>query len=61
MIEYIIDYTPELKKKEISPELSALAEQVKTLLSMYSPDDQAVVALKSSPAYQKVAWTIEDK
>jgi len=37
------------------PELLALAEQVRSVLSRYAPDDPAVAELKASPAYQKVA------
>ena len=49
----------EERRANASPELLALAEQVRMLISMYSPDDPAVVALKSSAAYQQVADLIE--
>lgn len=49
----------EERRANASPELLALAEQVRMLMSMYSPDDPAVVALKSSAAYQQVADLIE--
>lgn len=42
-----------------SPELLALAEQVRAVLSQFLPDDPAVVALKQSDAYKKVAYLIE--
>ena len=42
-----------------SAELLALAEQVRTVLARFSPDDPAVEALKQSEAYQKVACLIE--
>jgi len=41
-------------------ELLTLAEKVRAILSAYDADDPAVEALKQSPAYQKVAWLIED-
>ena len=44
---------------EPSAELLALAEQVRTILSRYSADDPAVVALKQSDVYKKVAYLIE--
>lgn len=45
---------------DASPELVQLAEQVKAALAMYPTGDPAVTAVKNSPAYQKVAWLIED-
>ncbi len=42
------------------PELVALANQVKTILARFEPDDPAVSQLKHSEAYQKVAWLIEE-
>ena len=44
---------------EVDPELLALAEQVKTLLSQFPADDPAVVALKQSGVYKKVAHLIK--
>lgn len=46
--------------KTAPPELLALAEQVKTILAAYPADDPAVVALKQTPAYQQVAFLIEE-
>ncbi len=43
-----------------APELLALAEQVKAILSQHDPDDPAVAALKASPVYQKVAYLLEE-
>lgn len=43
-----------------SPELLELAEQIRTVLRQYPANDPAVQALKQSPAYQKVAYLIED-
>lgn len=59
MVEYLLEHTPELKKKEASAELLSLAEQVRSLLEAYSPENPAVAAIKASPVYQKVAWLIE--
>lgn len=61
LVEFLMDNTPELQKP-LSPsgELQALAEQVRTILAQFSPDDPAVVALKQSEAYQKVAYLIEE-
>lgn len=59
MVEFLLENTPELRGPKPSPELLALAEQVRTMLAAYAPDDPAVVALKESPIYQEVAYLIE--
>ena len=59
MAEFLAKHTPELQPPPPSPELLALAEQVRTMLAAYDPNDPAVAALKASPAYQKVAYLIE--
>jgi len=61
MVEYLMEHTPELQEKTTSAELMSLAEQIRSLLSAYPSDSPEVAALKSSPAYQKVAWLIEGK
>lgn len=66
MVEYLVNHTPQLqerkrRKEEASAELLALAEQVKMILANYEPDNPTVAALKSSPAYQKVAWLLEEE
>lgn len=58
MVEFLTEHTPQLKPP-VPGELLALAEQVRTLLAQYAPDDPAVVMLKQSSAYQKVAQLIE--
>lgn len=58
MVEFLSKHTPQLKPA-VPGELLALAEQVRTLLSACAPDDPAVVMLKRSAAYQKVAHLIE--
>ena len=45
--------------QETSPELLCLANKVKTVLEKLPPDDPIAVELKSSEAYQKIAWLIE--
>lgn len=59
MVEYLTENTPELQAPPPPPELLALAEQVRTLLAAYGPDDPAVQAIKESPVYQRVAYLIE--
>lgn len=60
MVEFLLDHTPELQEKpEPSAELKALADQIRAVLTNFSPDDPAVAALKQSEAYQKVAYLIE--
>lgn len=58
-VEFLLKHTPELQKPKPSGELLALAEKVRMMLSAYPPDDPAVVAIKASPVYQKVAHLIE--
>lgn len=59
MVEFLIDHTPEVQAPPPSAELLSLAEQIRTVLSNFSPDDPTVAALKQSEAYQKVAYLIE--
>lgn len=60
VVDFLLNNTPELQEKsESSAELEALAEQVRTVLAKFSPDDPAVAELKRSEAYQKVAHLIE--
>lgn len=58
MIEFLMEHKP-AKVQEINTELLALAQQVQKILSQFSPDDPAVAALKASPAYQRVAYLLE--
>lgn len=60
MVEWLTVHTSALRKETVSPELLALAEQVRALLASYPPENAAVQEIKASPVYQKVAWLIED-
>ena len=59
MVEFLTKHTPELQAPPPSPELRALAEQVRTMLAAYDPEDPAVQAIKANPVYQQVAYLIE--
>jgi len=60
IVEFLASNTPEIQEKmDPSPELRALADQVRTLLASLAPDDPALEAIRSSEAYQKVAYLIE--
>ena len=59
MVEFLLKQLEESRKVQATPELLSLADQVRTLLSMYPADDPAVESLKQSAAYQKVAHLIE--
>lgn len=59
MVSFLIENVPELKPVQLSDEMKALADQIRTILSAYAPDDPAVALLKQSEAYQKVAYLIE--
>lgn len=60
IVEFLASNTPEIQEKmEPSPELRALAEQVRTLLASFAPGDPSLDAIRSSDAYQKVAYLIE--
>lgn len=61
MASFLLDSTPEVQELLAPPpEVQALADQVRAVLARYAPDDPAVVALKQSEAYQKVAHLLED-
>lgn len=59
MVEFQIERMEERKCQNVSPELLELADKVRTILAQYPPYDPAVLALKQSEAYQKVAYLIE--
>ncbi len=59
MVQFLLDRFMEDARPQTSPELLALAEKVRTILSAYDPDDPAVAAIRQSPVYQQVAWIIE--
>lgn len=60
--KYLMEQTPQLKlcQQSVPKELLSLAEQVGKLLSGYPPSHPAVVAIKASEAYRKVAGLIEN-
>lgn len=60
LLKRAVEQEREARIQAASPELLALAEQVKRILAMYHPDDPAVVALKENPAYQQVAFLLEE-
>lgn len=47
-------------RSALSPELVALAKQIRSLLARYPENDPAVFVLKSSEQYQKMKFLIED-
>lgn len=51
-VERLLDNRP---KSAAQRQLEQLAEQVRAILAQYPPDDPAVIALKQSEAYRKVA------
>lgn len=59
VVEFLTAHTPQLQTAQASGELLALAEKVRTLLAAYAPNDPAVLVIKQSPAYQRVAHLIE--
>ena len=67
IIEFLISELQkeeELKKqtqvKNASPELIALAEQLKVMLSAFPENSPELLAIKQSPMYKQVAFLIED-
>lgn len=64
MVEFLLNQIQQQEKAAriaaAPSELIALANQVKTMLARFEPDDPAVEELKNSPAYQQVAWLIEE-
>ena len=60
IVEFLLENLQEEQGRiETTPELLALAEQVRNLLCVYPADDPAVEALKQSAAYRQVAHLIE--
>lgn len=59
MVEFLTEHTPELKAVQPDPELVELAGKVREMLSVYPADDPAVITIKQSPVYQRVAHLIE--
>lgn len=67
LVEFLIEefQTQEEKKKQeqiknASPELIAMANQLKTMLSAFPPDSPQLLAIKQSPMYKQVAFLIEE-
>lgn len=61
MVEFLLDEVKEeMERSRVTPELQQLAERVRAILAQYPADDPAVMQLKASPAYQKVAFLIEE-
>ena len=60
LTEFLLEQAErEAARAAASPELLALAEQVRGILSRFPPNDPAVAELKASPVYQRVAPLIE--
>lgn len=64
MVAFLLDWAQRREKAArigaASPELIALAKQVKMILARFDPGDPAVEELKNSPSYRQVAWLIEE-
>lgn len=67
VVEFLMDEfkkeedTKEQEKiKNTSPELLAMAEQLKTMLSAFPPNSPELLAIKQSPMYKQVAFLIEE-
>lgn len=60
VVEFLLEHISALKVDEPPRELQELAEKVRAMLAAYAPDDPAVVALKGSPVYQRVAHLVEE-
>lgn len=60
LTEFLLEQAErEAARAAATPELLALAEQVRGILEKFPPNDPAVAELKASPAYQRVAPLIE--
>ena len=58
MVNFLLEHKP---KTAAQRQLEELAGQVQAILNRYAPDDPAVIALKQSEAYQKVAPLLEQQ
>ena len=54
MVEFLLEEMRERQRAAASPQLLALAEQVKKILARFQPDDPAVRQLLERPEYQKL-------
>lgn len=61
VVKFLRDHNAEVQQLLASPELKAMADQVRVILARFDPNDPAVAALKQSEAYQKVAYLIEQQ
>ena len=66
-VEFLIEQyqsEEEQKKQEMiknaSPELVAMAEQLKTMLSAFPENSPELLAIRKSPMYKQVAFLIEN-
>lgn len=59
IVQFLLDRFMEDTRPKASPELLALAEKIRAILSAYDPNDPAVTAIRESEAYKQVAWLIE--
>lgn len=57
-----VEHTVETQriKERVTPDMIAMAKQIRTILTQYSEDDPAVFVLKNSEQYQKMKFLIED-
>ena len=67
VVEFLIEEfkkEEELKRQEqiknTSPELLAMAEQLKTMLAAFPPNSPELLAIKQSPVYKQLAFLIEN-
>lgn len=61
VVKFLRNHNAEVQQLLASPELKAMADQVRVILARFDPNDPAVAALKQSEAYQKVAYLIEQQ
>lgn len=59
MVEFLVKQLEENHQEQDTPELLALAQQVRMVLAQYPPDSPAVEEIRNSPAYQQVRHLIE--
>lgn len=60
MIQYLMEKVEDSRTRESGLELQMLADKINEILSAYPADDPAVLAIKESPAYQRVKYLLEN-
>lgn len=60
LVQFLTEHLGNVSSVQTMSELHELAEKIQSLIASYLPDDPALVKLKSSPEYRRVAYLLEN-